>query len=118
VFPALKGYSVDLTNSPASYYQAPSSKGKLDPCIQPNGGFLTIGYGTGGAQPFAYGLSDEQDIDVGCIKIFLSTDKVDLSSIPQPSPFDGGSRGRRDPKKGPGWYTKLVTVVQRRGPRS
>jgi hypothetical protein len=115
VFPILS-YSVDLTNSPVSYYEAPSAKDKLDPCIYPNGGFLTIGYGSGGAQPFAYGLSAEQDVDVGCVKIFLSTEKVDLSSIPQPSPFDGDSRGPIPPKKKPGWYTTLFTVVQRKSP--
>ena len=118
MFPTLKSYSVDLTNPSAAYYQPPIAKSNPDPCIPPNLGFLTIGYGAGGAQPFAYGLSDGQNIDVGCVKIFLSTSPVNLSSIPQPSPFYGAGRGRREAKKEPGWYTTLVTVVQRRYPRS
>jgi len=114
----VKGYSLDLTNSPVSYYQVQSAKGQVDPCILPERS-LTIGYGKGGAQPFAYGLSDEQDIDVGCLKIFLSTEKVDLSNIPQSTPFKG-HRGPRPPKSKPRglWHTILFTIVQRRHPRS
>jgi hypothetical protein len=115
VFPTLRSCFVDLTNPPASYYQPSFAKGILDPSILPNGGSLTIGYGAGGAQPFSYGLCDEQQIDVGCVKIFLSDEKADLSSIPQPSPFDGSSRGARQAKNEPGWYTTLLTIVQRRG---
>jgi hypothetical protein len=39
-------------------------------------------------------------IDVGCIEIFLSTKKVDLSSIPHSTPFDA-SCGPRPPKGKP-----------------
>jgi hypothetical protein len=114
----LRIHSVDLTNSLASYYQAPFARGKPDPCIHPNGGILTIGYGLGGALPFGYGLSDEQNIDVGSVKVFLSTENVDLSIIPQPSPFDSDRYGIKSIKRHVGWHTMLFTVVKRRYPKT
>ncbi|KAI0319915.1 hypothetical protein OF83DRAFT_1169767, partial [Amylostereum chailletii] len=51
---------------------------------------LTIGYGSDGAQPHTYTFDSNQKIDVDFLKIFLSTIPVDLSCIPQPSPFDFG----------------------------
>ncbi len=101
-----------------SYYQPPTAgMFKVDPPIGPKGS-LTIGYGSGGSSPFNYLLRDGQDIDVGFLKLFLSTAPVDFSNIPQRSPF------YVDPRKGrlaqvktmSVWNTLLVTVVQRRWP--
>jgi len=102
-----------------SYYQPPTAgMFKVDPPIRPKGS-LTIGYGSGGSSPFNYLLRDGQDIDVGFLKLFLSTAPVDFSNIPQRSPFYVDPRIVRrsaQVKTVSVWNTLLVTVVQRRWP--
>ena len=103
-----------------SYYQSPPSNGAYVPDVplKKNGGVLTIGYGSSGAPPFSYFLRDEQDIDVGFLKLFLSSKPVDLSNIPQQSPFDGATRDGVDPEKDNAetWGTIFLPVIQRRYP--
>jgi hypothetical protein len=101
----------------ASYYQPPTAGGfKVDPPIRPKGS-LTIGYGAGGAAPFSYFLRNNQDVDVGFLKLFLTTEQVDFSNVSQLSPFGKNNRGieRERPKPMRVWDTILVTVVQRKG---
>jgi hypothetical protein len=69
----------------ASIYQLPLSS-QLDPPLQPNG-CLKLGYGIGDDAPFVYTLRERQDVEVGFLKLFLSTEYLDLSGIPQLSPF-------------------------------
>lgn len=75
---------------PASYYQPPvsTSTGKPDPPLPAHGSSLAIGYGPAGASPLQFFLREGQDIDNGHFKLFLTTEYVDLSMIPQISPFD------------------------------
>lgn len=99
-----------------SYFQPPASKSKVDPPLLPYQS-LTIGYGAGGTQPLSYSLGNEQNIDVGFIKIFTSTEQVDLSAVPQPSPFPRSNRGVGSPKSKPPrkqWNTTLITIAQRK----
>jgi hypothetical protein len=111
-----------MTWSIATYYQPPTSAQNLDvPLPQKKKnipGSLSIGYGCGGSAPFSYFLRDGQDIDVGFLKLFLTTEPVDYSNIPQPSPFEPSDRGARriKPKARLIWDTILVAVVQRRIP--
>ncbi|KIM20623.1 hypothetical protein M408DRAFT_33545, partial [Serendipita vermifera MAFF 305830] len=97
-----------------SYFQPPTAKGRVDPPLLPYQS-LTLGYGAGGGLPFTYSLRDGQDIDVGFIKVFLSTEQVDLSVVPQKSPFSKDyPRGVDISEKPRGlWETILITVVQR-----
>ena len=100
-------------------YQPPfSGQYKSDPPpLQPNGS-VTVGYGSGEV-PYVFKLDKGQDVEVGFLKLFLSTEYVDLSDIPQSSPFtdDVGrpfgrteeSRTRRSM-----WDTILATVVIRK----
>lgn len=85
--------------------------------LKKNGGILTVGFGDGGMPPFAYFLRSGQDLDVGFLKLFLSTKYVDLSNIPQLSPFDE-ARSVADEEKPEidTWGTLLVPVLQRRYP--
>ncbi|KAI0309170.1 hypothetical protein OF83DRAFT_1159204 [Amylostereum chailletii] len=102
----------------ASYYQPGTAKNGRVYEPLPAGGSLTIGYGSGEAPPQYYFLRDEQDVDVGFLKLFLTTGYVDFSNIPQASPFDPNRpTSPFRPKKPPLWDTLLVTVVQRRGRR-
>ena len=81
-------------------------------------GSLTIGYGSGGTVPFVYFMRDGQDVDVGFLKLFLTTEPVDYSNIPQNSPFNVNDRAHATYKPKPLliWDTLLVAVVQRRVP--
>ncbi|KAG6809127.1 hypothetical protein H0H92_001457 [Tricholoma furcatifolium] len=84
----------------------------------PPQGSLTIGYGSGGVSPWQFLLRDNDDMDVGFFKLFLTTSPADFSSIPQESPFeDINTRSRRMKVAFPddeGWGTILSTVVQLR----
>jgi len=106
----------------ASYYQPPTALKNLDVPLSKktaNGpGSLTIGYGSGGEVPYNYFMRDGQDIDVGFLKLFLTTQPVDYSNIPQSSPFEVGDRATAPRKEKPRliWDTILVQVVQRRAP--
>lgn len=83
-------------------------------------GELTIGYGAGGGQPYTFFIpDDDQDLEVGFIKLFISTEPVDLSSIAQRSPWD--TAVARNPNKDIRarpvhgvWDTFALAVVQRR----
>jgi hypothetical protein len=106
----------------ASYYQPPSAAQTLDVPLPKKvnnvPGSLTIGYGSGGTVPFVYFMRDGQDVDVGFLKLFLTTEPVDYSNIPQTSPFDVNDRAHATYKPKPPliWDTLLVAVVRRRVP--
>jgi hypothetical protein len=115
--------------SSESYYEPPLCNNEdKDVPLPPNGGVLTIGYGTGGEQPWSHYvrdgdilnggkiLQDEQDLDVGVFKLFLTTKYVDLSCIEQSSPFLGNERaGRKMGWKGiDHWDTASLFVSVRR----
>ncbi|KAA1472264.1 hypothetical protein DENSPDRAFT_170741 [Dentipellis sp. KUC8613] len=99
-----------------SYFETPTAIGKVDAPLQPKQS-LTIGYGSGGAAPYEYYLADGQDIDVGFLKLFLSSEHVDLSHIPQASPFTDGRGGKPSAVKTEAvWDTILVPIIQHREP--
>ncbi|PVG04720.1 hypothetical protein CPB86DRAFT_746755 [Serendipita vermifera] len=103
-----------------SYYQPPTGHGKVDPSIEPKGS-LSIGYGSSGAEPYGYVVSGDADKEVGFLKVFISSEKVDLSGIPQASPFSederrpGNTRGARQRPKEPQsfWYSETIPIVIR-----
>ena len=73
--------------------------GRVDPPLAVEG-ILTVGYRSGGAKGFKFRLCDGQDVDVGFLKLFLTTDYIDYSKLSQTSPFgatqdlveDGGGK--------------------------
>jgi hypothetical protein len=79
---------------------------------------LTIGYGDGGGLPHQYFLRDGQDMDVGFLKLFLSTRSIDLRAVAQPSPFEMPSNFglNRDVRQLPvaTWDTVTIATVQRK----
>lgn len=106
------------------YYLPPisTSGGIPDPPLPPYGS-LTIGYGSGGASPHQFFLREEQDVDVGHLKLFLTTKYVDLAFVLQDAPFntraDVQGRHINKPKargkkiQSPLWDEITVTIVQR-----
>lgn len=117
-----------------TYYDSPTAEEAAGKAPLQPGGFITIGYGTGGWAPWKYSLrkseilkpreimQDGQEVDVGFLKLFLSTKPLDLSCMEQESPFlppyaidyRGGSRHQFESIGL--WDTKVITVVQQRGP--
>ncbi|KAJ1303007.1 hypothetical protein OPQ81_011208 [Rhizoctonia solani] len=59
---------------------------QVDPSL-PKRGSLTLGYGSGGVEPFQFSLEPGESVEVGIFKLFLSTSPIDLSSIEQTAPF-------------------------------
>ncbi|KAG7440940.1 uncharacterized protein BT62DRAFT_1080460 [Guyanagaster necrorhizus] len=102
-----------------SYYQPGSAKdGAVDVSLPP-GGSLTIGYGASGTVPHIYSLREGQDVDIGFLKLFFSTEYMDLSNIVQMSPFIECRGGARVMSKSRYlWDTMCVTVVQAKGGRA
>lgn len=77
--------SCRLTSSPAPLYQPPISAANMKPL--PPGQSLTIGYGDGGSSPFQFVVREGMDVEVGFLKLFVTTHPADFSHIPQRSPF-------------------------------
>jgi tetratricopeptide (TPR) repeat protein len=101
---------------PASFYEPARSYGRSE-MVAPlrSKGSLTVGYGTGESEPFCYSLADGQATSVGFLKLFLTSTHVDLSDIPQLSPFltHRGVSMKPLPIEY-GWDAIVVAVVQRR----
>ncbi|KZV62347.1 hypothetical protein PENSPDRAFT_642315 [Peniophora sp. CONT] len=96
-------------------YYRPAAVGPDAEPMLPAHGTLSIGWGAAGGRPFTYFLRDRQDQDVGFIKLFISTEFVDLSSIPQRSPFmTDRAAGPRGPSPPAIWDTVTIAVVQRK----
>ncbi|KAI0030187.1 caspase domain-containing protein [Vararia minispora EC-137] len=92
--------------SPVASRHVPSLPGK---------GMLPIGYGDGGGRPYNYTLSPGEDIELGFLKIFISTQFVDLREIRQSSPLNGERVANENvPSPAPVWDTITIAIVQRR----
>ncbi|KAK0207797.1 hypothetical protein IW262DRAFT_1529389 [Armillaria fumosa] len=71
----------------SSYYQPGRAKNDTDVSLPP-GDLFVIGYGVSGTVPHIYILRKGQDDDVGFLKLFFSTEYMDLPCVVQNSPFD------------------------------
>lgn len=83
------------------YYLPPAMGENAAPSLPCCGqGMLPIGYGDGGGDPKKFFLREGQELDIGFLKLFVSTEPVDLEGIQQPSAFDPG-RGTYSEKSRP-----------------
>lgn len=104
------------------YCPGTAAQGKVDFSI-PARKSLTIGFGDSGTPPYKYFLRKNQTVDVGFLKLCLSTDWIDHGSIAQLTPFhsDRPLRGIRPQivsKKRWLWDTLIIPVVQKIGAES
>ncbi|THU77272.1 hypothetical protein K435DRAFT_564575, partial [Dendrothele bispora CBS 962.96] len=76
----------DLSIDP--HFLPPTAKNGVIEMPLPAKGSLTIGYGSSGSPPYGFSVRERQDVDVGALKLFLSTDYVDYGTIAQKSPFE------------------------------
>jgi hypothetical protein len=103
----------------ALLYQSPlPDQYNPDPPLRPNGS-INLGYGpTSDEAPFIFTLNERQDVEFGFLKLFLSTEYVDFSSVEQLSPFmSARSIGRAESlfTNILTWDAVVVTIVLRRG---
>ncbi|QRV91998.1 ICE-like protease (caspase) p20 domain protein [Ceratobasidium sp. AG-Ba] len=85
---------------------------------------LTIGYGAGGAVPFAFEVDEDKEFELGMLKLYVTNLSTEFSSIAHESPFDFDPDGKR--KNVPPaevaaslamsgvWHTVTVALIQRR----
>ncbi|QRV92055.1 ICE-like protease (caspase) p20 domain protein [Ceratobasidium sp. AG-Ba] len=94
---------------------APGAGGEVDIPL-PRNSLLSIGYGASGEVPFAYCLDDEQMLDVGLIKLFVTSSPVELGLIEQESPFEQLDQRKvvvhSKSTRGETWATQVMALVQ------
>ena len=79
---------------------------------------LTIGYGDSGTPPPKYSLGKNESIDVGFLKLYVSTEFIDYSGIAQNSPFQRTRASNfPQPKKRSFWDTLTIPIIQKRSDR-
>jgi hypothetical protein len=87
--------------------------GNADPPL-PKRSELTIGFGDGGAAPWQFHLNDDEDMDVGFLKVFLTTSPAEFSSVAQ-DPFGPTSRHPLPPSNNVDlWGSITATILQMR----
>jgi hypothetical protein len=100
------------------YYQPPTAgPGHTEPSLPPYGD-LAIGYGQSGLWGWNYFIDDTQDKELTYLKVFFSTQPVDLSFLVQDSIFDinhaRGSRTTLLSQDALIWWTVTVPMVLQR----
>ncbi|KAK0502201.1 hypothetical protein EDD18DRAFT_1426888 [Armillaria luteobubalina] len=99
----------------SSYYQPGSAQNDVDVSLPP-GESLSMGYGTSGTVPHMYTLRKGQDVDVGFLKLFFSTEYLDLSGVVQRSPFtESRGSGQVAEQNRYLWDDMCIAVIQKRG---
>lgn len=101
---------------PTVPYHFPANSGNQDPPFR-TGEVFTIGYDSAGIKlRRTVNLPDGQDITVGFIKMFFTTQYVDFSNILQRTPFIPGRADLPPPTKvkPARWGTILIPQIQRR----
>ncbi|KAK7471992.1 hypothetical protein VKT23_000100 [Stygiomarasmius scandens] len=78
---------------------------------------LTLGFGDGGGNPKSCALEKGQ-VEVGFLKLYLSTQYVNFSSIPQSSPLQKKRAIYDNPLPPPSFWDILMIPVIQRGPKS
>ncbi|TFK20700.1 hypothetical protein FA15DRAFT_719362 [Coprinopsis marcescibilis] len=92
-----------------------TSRYARDYTLASTGGTAAIGYGSLGIPPITCELPDGVDVAAGFFKFWFSSEPVDLSHVPQTSPFDDLRHIQEKQRTmKPVWGTVLIPVIQRR----
>ncbi|THU91193.1 hypothetical protein K435DRAFT_863635 [Dendrothele bispora CBS 962.96] len=83
----------DLSIDP--HFLPPTAKDGIIKIPFPAKDCLIIGYGSSETPPYGFSVRERQDVDVGALKLFLSTDYVDYGAIAQKSPFEDHRGGKK-----------------------
>ena len=85
----------------------------LDVPLRKNGGALTIGYGHSGYPPVSFTVAEGLDFEVGFLKVYLTTESVDLSYIQQDTPFVVSRHMvQHKPKPKSAWTDIIIPIIQ------
>ncbi|KAJ7653667.1 caspase domain-containing protein [Mycena polygramma] len=105
--------SVDILYSPSSAKRTNLLVAQEADFSLPGHGSLPLGYGATGVAPREFTPSDGLDVEVMYLKVFLTSQNIDLSRIAQPSPFHNAWRSLTI-VRGPDdvWDTQLLTIKQ------
>ncbi|KAK0234518.1 hypothetical protein EDD85DRAFT_969100 [Armillaria nabsnona] len=94
------------------YYTPGSAKRNADAPLPPKQS-LILGHGESGQPPLRYFLREGQSVDVGFLKLFISTESIDMLDIAQQSLFSLFRMTATSPsKKLDLWDTMRFTLVQ------
>ncbi|KJA22420.1 hypothetical protein HYPSUDRAFT_215809 [Hypholoma sublateritium FD-334 SS-4] len=109
----------DMSDLSISSYYLPGTAlaGNADFSVLPQGS-ISIGFGDSGTVPRIYSVKASQNIDVGYLKLYLSTQFIDYSHVAQQSPFlpDRGYRPLElRPLNKDSWDTLTIPIIQRKG---
>ncbi|KAJ2915855.1 hypothetical protein MD484_g4547, partial [Candolleomyces efflorescens] len=79
---------------------------------------VEIGYGSSGVPPIETAIPGNLNVTIGFLKFYFTSEAVDLSHVPQKSPFSETRSMKQTPegqkKDGPVWGTILIPVIQKR----
>ena len=102
----------------AEPYVTPLGNHERDPDLKPYTGTLAIGWGAAGYDPLYCDLDEGEENNVEFLKIYLSTEPVNLTYLPQGSPFkfSEAARGMKKYHQQPpkSWTDLVIPIVQHR----
>ncbi|KAG9128408.1 hypothetical protein FRC07_013748 [Ceratobasidium sp. 392] len=86
--------------------------------------FLPLGYGAGGGSPLGFELDADKELELGILKLYVTNQPGEFSSIEQPSPFTFDKTGKRANVKSTDvtssltmrgvWHTVNLVLIQRK----
>ncbi|KAG6906654.1 hypothetical protein DXG01_012740 [Tephrocybe rancida] len=95
------------------YYLPPTAANDQVDFSLPANGSLAVGFGDGGWPARTYYLRENQSVDVGFLKLYVSTKYVDYSSIVQSTPFHRHRAGTVHSKGKELWDALTIPIIQR-----
>ncbi|KAG6808941.1 hypothetical protein H0H92_002294 [Tricholoma furcatifolium] len=117
LYAALFYFSMSDLKITAYHTPGYAAKGNVDPSI-PGNGSLPIGFGDGGCDARTYDVRPplaRRGIDIGFVKLYVSTKYVDVSDISQDPPMPVCRNDKPFKKQPKGlWGTLTIPIIQRK----
>ncbi|PBK84517.1 hypothetical protein ARMGADRAFT_974216 [Armillaria gallica] len=105
-------YSNMTANNDKMWQNTRAGQLQVDTCLE-MGSKVNFGLTDDMVSPLLFCMSPEQEVDISFIKIFMTTEPVDLRCILQPSIEESLQRGARAPVSGPilEWASMTIPLV-------